>query len=179
MQATRHRGSSPAALSAARFFEDGRRRNSDWLGFWSHDALTDYIERGGFWSLEENGDHVAAAIVGGRIPTCKVHAIYTRPDARRLRLALALLDEIDAHARHRGFARLRARVACDLPDFAFWSAAGFEIARIVPGGRRRSRSIALLVREAPASQALPLFAMHRGRSSSANRRLNPVSPILD
>ena len=157
--AIRHTRRTNRSDDAAIFFDQGRRSNSDWLGFWPHEAIHDYILRGGFWHLEENGDIVAAAVVGSRYPTLKVHAIYTRPDARRFRFAMELLDAIQAHGRALGCHRLRARVAGDLPDLPFWAAAGFQVARVTQGGNRRRRPILHLVREPDGAESYPLFAM--------------------
>lgn len=96
------------------------------------------------WIADADGDAVGFLLLSAGRPGGALHLtqVYVQADARRVEFGRALVARAEAEAQRRQRAGLACRVAADLTDArAFWTALGFPVVGVTPGGARRGRLI--------------------------------------
>ena len=155
------------------------KKHTDEIGFLPKATVEHYVRAGQVLLETEDGDPCGFLIFGNGWPRLKIYQACIQYDAQRRAHGLALVGRVIALASERGCDAVSLWCADDLPANEFWRAAGFQLLRSKPGGRRRERNLNLWVYWLPTN-LLPGFCTLRDSENGAgraeeNRRRSPVS----
>lgn len=154
--------------------------NTNALGFLTSSALREYHDRRQIIPAAENDELVAYALYfdgrNARPPkrdphTFRIIQLCTDYEARRLKHATALVNELIDRAQAGRFHRLRAWVADDLPANDFWQAIGFQRSASRVGRAKSQRRHNLWILELDRNPPPPT---HTARSDSLRDIVNPM-----
>ena len=113
-----------------------QKQHASALGFMPRAALREKIESGRIWLARDDGG-TAGYLHHGSLagPEVRIFQAAVRPDSRRQRLGLALVDDLVRRAAEAGAAGVSLRCLTFLDANRFWAAAGFELLATEPGGK--------------------------------------------
>ena len=121
---------------------DLSKRHAEELGFIPRAAMFAHLEAGRMTVAQENGDDVGYFLTN-RVDQrhVRIFQACVQRDARGLKHGLALLSDLVTRAAQTGGHYISLRCRDGLESNGFWSACGFHVAGITPGGRARGRII--------------------------------------
>lgn len=151
------------------------RKHTDEIGFLPKATVEHYVRAGQVLLETENNEPCGFLIFGNGWPRLKIYQACIQYDAQRRAHGLALVGRVIALASERGCDAVSLWCADDLPANEFWRAAGFQMLRSKPGGRRRGRDLNLWVYWLPTN-LLPGFHTLRDSESGAGRAEDARQP---
>lgn len=134
-----------ATMSDLLYVDSLRRQESESLGFLPslvyEEVVTRAMPNHRLWLAEVNADPVGFlyASPGEVGRSLRIIQVCLQRDARRLEYGRALVDEAESYASLLQRPAVACHVATDLEAGAFWTALGFDVLRLIPGGSRRAR----------------------------------------
>jgi GNAT superfamily N-acetyltransferase len=116
-------------------------RNKNEVGFLPESVYEGALHTGRLWILVSEGNYCGHLLFGGALPTLQIKQLYIVDSMRNLGLARRLVNDLITYGEHEGYLSIRARVAVDLPANDAWERLGFQIIKVVSGGKTTGRMI--------------------------------------
>lgn len=116
-------------------------RNKNEVGFLRGSVYEDALAAGRLWILVSESNYCGHVLFGGVLPTLQIKQLYVIDSMRNQGLARLLVNELVSYGEREGYASIRARVAVDLEANNAWERLGFQIIKVVSGGRTTGRMI--------------------------------------
>lgn len=134
-------------LTDAQLITGLMRTQTNQVGFIPASAIRDrFVPRGHYRMIRgRGGRRIGYFLLSPLRPGAplQIHQACVDYDFRRRHYAAAALAHLVLQTLENHVPNIHLRCALDLDANAFWSAMGFSLQSVVPGGRRRKRSIAL------------------------------------
>jgi hypothetical protein len=138
------------------------KKHAEELGFIPAAAMQSYLHRGRVRLATENADPVGFFLHGGlQASQVRIFQACVQLDARGLRHGLTLLSSLITDAALSGTRFLSLHCRDTLESNGFWSACGFKVGALLPGGKARGKVLFewhLDINEALSNPSLPYAA---------------------
>jgi ribosomal protein S18 acetylase RimI-like enzyme len=132
------------------YYDDLQRKLAEYVGYLHKPVLQKYQQRHQIIPAFEN-DELCGYVLFNDTPgtklknampaTLRIYQAAIQYDAQRIKHGTALVDQVLARARRRGFYFVDAFVTDTIPANDFWKAIGFHLIGTRKGGKKRKRTL--------------------------------------
>ena len=155
------------------YIVDLSRRFATEVGFIPRSAMEAYITRGRVTLATQNGDSVGYFLTSGLNHHTRIFQAAVQLDARGLRQGLDLLGELVTRSAFAGTKFLTLHCRDGLESNGFWSACGFQLDGLIPGGHARRKIVCNWRLEIDAALRNPSLPYGRRFLSELRGRATP------
>ncbi len=150
------------------YCDDLQRKLAKFVGYLHKPALEKYARRDQIFPAFDNDElcgyvlfnDTPAKKLRTNIPACaRIYQAAIQYDAQRIRHGSAIVNQVAARARQRGFWFLDCFVTDTIPANEFWKTIGFDLVGSRKGGNKRNRILNHWRLRLPAQPKTPLITI--------------------
>lgn len=155
--------------------------DKDALGFLPSRTYLDAAYQGKLYvavSKEGNSEKYAGHLMfGGVFPLARIFQLYVAPEYRGKSVARKLFEQLREKLSSQSWLSITAKVAADLAANHSWEKLGFIVARTVPGGSTRRRTINVRVFDLKTPSLFDFFTAKPRTSLRLQPRVSNLKPL--